>query len=214
MPVWKRQWQELCQRLGVQPQQFAVLIAVTVVGVGVLTLKSAFGPRTAGAAASTSAKSAASDKTASSAAQSRSETTTPVAKAAVVASTSAGAAPSASRHVVEMAFERAPARDPFKAWNVPEPVPETVPARALVRSEAIPGVLPGLPLKAVVRGELAVFGDQTVRVGDAVGLPDGTFARIKAIGDRTVTVDHDGQLIDVQFGAGIAGKAPAAGGFR
>jgi len=90
MPVWKRQWQELCQRLGVQPQQFAVLIAVTVVGVGVLTLKSAFGPRTAGAAASTSAKSAASDKTASSAAQSRSETTMPVAKAAVVASTSAG----------------------------------------------------------------------------------------------------------------------------
>jgi hypothetical protein len=113
-----------------------------------------------------------------------------------------------------MAFERAPSRDPFKPWNAPAPVTETAPAKALVRLDATPGVLPGLPLKAVVRGELAVFGDQTVRVGDAVGLPDGTFARIKAIGDRTVTVDHDGQLIDVQFGAGIAGKAPAAGGFR
>ena len=214
MPVWKRQWQELCQRLGVQPKQFAVLIAVTVVGVGVLALKSAFGPRAAGAAAPTSANSAASDKTATSAAQPRSETTTPVAKAAAAASTPSGAASSSSRHVVEMAFERAPARDPFKPWNVPEPVTETVPAKALVRSEATPGVLPGLPLKAVVRGELAVFGDQTVRVGDAVGLPDGTFARIRAIGDRTVTVDHDGQMIDVQFGAGIAGKAPAAGGFR
>jgi hypothetical protein len=202
MPAWQRQWNDVCQRMGVQPRQFAILLAVLALGVGGLLVKSAFGPRAASASAAPIRKAP--------------EAPAPVAKAetAIASNAATKQEPGTSRRVVEMAFERAPSRDPFKPWNAPAPVNETAPAKALVRLDATPGVLPGLPLKAVVRGELAVFGDQTVRVGDAVGLPDGTFARIKAIGDRTVTVDHDGQLIDVQFGAGIAGKAPAAGGFR
>lgn len=209
MPAWKRQWHDLCQRLGVQPKQFAALLAVLAVGVGGLVVKGAVGTRSASASATTRRKeapvAAAGNAAASQAKQS-------AAKTATRAATKADA--SGARHVVEMKFERTVSRDPFKPWNAPAAVTESVPAKALVRSEATPGVLPGLPLKAVVRGELAVFGDQTVRVGDAVGLPDGTFARIRVIGDRTVTVDHDGQMIDVQFGAGIAGKAPIAGGFR
>jgi len=202
MPAWQRQWNDVCQRLGVQPRQFAILLAVLALGVGGLLVKSAFGPRAASASAAPIRKAP--------------EAPAPVAKteAATASNAAAKQEPGTSRRVVEMAFECTPSRDPFKPWNAPAPVTETAPAKALVRLDATPGVLPGLPLKAVVRGELAVFGDQTVRVGDAVGLPDGSFARVKAIGDRTVTVDHDGQLIDVQFGAGIAGKAPAAGGFR
>ena len=207
MPAWKRQWHDVCQRLGVQPKQFAALLAVLVVGVGALVVKGAVGTRSASAAATTRRKEA-PVAAAASAPASRTTTKQPAAKAATKTDASG------ARHVVEMKFERTVSRDPFKPWNAPAPVNETVPAKALVRSEATPGVLPGLPLKAVVRGELAVFGDQTVRVGDAVGLPDGSFARVKAIGDRTVTVDHDGQMIDVQFGAGVVGKAPAAGGFR
>lgn len=205
MPAWKRQWQDVCQRLGVQPKQFATLLAVLAVGVGALLVKGAVGTRSASAAATARRKEA----------PVAAATSAPVSQPKQSAAKSATKSDaSGARHVVEMKFERTVSRDPFKAWNAPAPVTESVPAKALVRSEATPGVLPGLPLKAVVRGELAVFGDQTVRVGDAVGLPDGTFARIRTIGDRTVTVDHDGQLIDVQFGAGIAAKAPAAGGFR
>lgn len=203
MPAMKQQWQDLCQRLGVQPKQFATMLVVLAVGVSALLVKGAFGTRGASAAATSRRKEAPAAPVAS---------PSPADKTVATASTKIDA--STSMHVVEMKFERTVSRDPFKPWNAPAPVTETVPAKALVRSEATPGVLPGLPLKAVVRGELAVFGDQTVRVGDAVGLPDGTFARIRIIGDRTVTVDHDGQLIDVQFGAGIAGKAPVAGGFR
>lgn len=205
MPAWKRQWNDMCQRLGVQPKQFAVLLAVLALGVGGLVVKSAFGPRAASASSASARKAAVAAPEA------------PVAPAPVAKTErSAASKPDAgsARRVVEMTFDRTPSRDPFKPWNTPAPVTETAPAKALVRVDAVPGVLPGLPLKAVVRGELAVFGDQTVRVDDAVGLPDGTFARIKAIGDRTVTVDHDGQIIDVQFGAGIANKAPTAGGFR
>lgn len=209
MPAWQRQWNDLCQRLGVQPRQFAVLLAVLALGVGGLLVKSAFGPRAASASAAPIPKAPV-------AAPEAPEASAPVAKSERSVTSNAASKPQAgaSRRVVEMTFERTPSRDPFKPWNAPAPVTETAPAKALVRMDATPGVLPGLPLKAVVRGELAVFGDQTVRVGDAVGLPDGTFARIKVIGDRTVTVDHDGQMIDVQFGAGIANKAPTAGGFR
>ena len=28
MPAWQRQWNDVCQRMGVQPRQFAILLAV------------------------------------------------------------------------------------------------------------------------------------------------------------------------------------------
>lgn len=210
MPAWTKQWNQLCVRLGVQPKQFATLLAVMVLGVGALVVKSAFGPRSASAATTArrgpdaSAPRTGTDASAQPAAARTTKTSTktaPTGDAAV-------------RRLVEMRFERSASRDPFKPWNEPAPAAVPVAAKALVRSDATPGVLPGLPLKAVVRGELAVFGDQTVRVGDAVALPDGTFARIRQIGDRSVTVDIDGRVVDVQFGASTGGKAPAPGGFR
>jgi hypothetical protein len=51
MPAWQRQWNDVCQRLGVQPRQFAILLAVLALGVGGLLVKSAFGPRAASASA-------------------------------------------------------------------------------------------------------------------------------------------------------------------
>ena len=56
MPAWQRQWNDVCQRLGVQPRQFAILLAVLALGVGGLVAKSAFGPRAASASAAPTRK--------------------------------------------------------------------------------------------------------------------------------------------------------------
>lgn len=195
----QRQWNELCARMGVQPKQFGALLAVLAVAVTVLGAKFAFRPSTASAASVT-------------APQSETVARAPVAAATQVASVAAAAA---KRTVVKADLALACERDPFHMWMLPEPAPVAPVQSPLAPVAASPGALPGLPLKAVVRGELAVFGDQTVRAGDAVALPDGSFAEVKTIGDRMVTVVWDGRTFDVRFGgSGSAGRAPAAGGFK
>ena len=208
------QWNDLCVRLGVKPKQFATLLAVLVVSVGGLSLKAMVGTRKA--AASVAAAPVAAEK-----ATAKSQPAQPTRSAAPATAQKGGKSPkgaSAStpgvRRVIECSLESVPARDPFRAWGLPEPVATSVPeTRPVTGGE--PGVLPGLPLRAVLRGELAVFGDQTVRPGESVSLPDGSFARIRVIGDRNVAVEWNGRTVDVMFGAGSgAAKAPAAGGFK
>ncbi|NBV64351.1 MAG: hypothetical protein EBR71_07780, partial [Planctomycetes bacterium] len=98
MPAWQRQWNDVCQRLGVQPRQFAILLAVLALGVGGLLVKSAFGPRAASASAAPIRKAP--------------EAPAPVAKteAATASNAAAKQEPGTSRRVVEMAFERTPSR--------------------------------------------------------------------------------------------------------
>ncbi len=204
MAATSGRWQSLCERLGVQPKQFATLLVVMTVAVGGLGIKYAFAPRSASANAPASAKKKAT-RTAPVATPAKAAAKTPVA---------ATEAAIRSRETV-MTFERSPARDPFKAWDVPE----AEPAKSLLSVPVVvetkgPGLLPGIVLKAVVRGELAVFGDQTVRVGDAISLPDGSFASVRAIADRSVTVEFGGREITVGFGALVQPKAPTSGGFR
>jgi hypothetical protein len=206
MADFSRSWKELCGRLGVQPKQFATLLAVMVVAVGGLGIKmAAGGPRKAAAASTTRAKPA--------------KTAPAPATASTQARVVTGEAQptqrkSASRRVIEVTLDRDPARDPFRPWGVPEPSEAPAQHAAPVSTIAAPGYLPGVVLKAVVPGELAVFGDQTVRQGDAVALPDGTFARVTAIRSRTVTVDWNGRPLDVNFGSAPQPKNPAPGGFR
>lgn len=203
----KSGWNAMCSRMGVKPKQFGALLAVLVVSVGGLGLKATSGPRKAGAAVSASPA----------AAKPRPETAAkPGARSA--SGSKPAPAPQGTRRVVECSLERVPARDPFRAWGLPEPVAATAAPVARPTGDAEPGLLPGLPLRAVLRGELAVFGDQTVRPGDSISLPDGSFARVRVIGDRSVTVDWGGRGIDVMFGGGTAGpvqgKAQSAGGFK
>ena len=200
----KSKWHATCARLGVKPKQFGALMAVLVVSVGGLGLKAMTGPRKAAAAVSAAAPAAPQAKAAP--------------RAEISGKNGAKAAPNApgARRAIECSLERVPARDPFRAWGLPEPVAATAPVARPV-TDAEPGLLPGLPLRAVLRGELAVFGDQTVRPGDSISLPDGSFARVRAIGDRSVTVEWSGRNVDVMFGGGNApagGKAPSAGGFK
>ena len=206
-----RVWKDLCGRLGVQPRQFAALLTVMVVAVGGLGIKMvAGGPRKASASASAPSKPA-------SAGGSTAKRSSSDPKRSPNTSTTRGAgktAGEAARRVIEVVLDHNPARDPFRPWGLPEAT-ETVAAAAVKPSgDAIPGYLPGVVLKAVVSGELAVFGDQTVRVGDAVALPDGTFARVLQIRARTVAVDWNGRSLDVNFGAAPQPKNPAPGGFR
>ena len=189
----------LCQRLNVQPKQFAALLALLVFGVGGLALKSAFGPRAASATASAERAKPATSSIENNA-------------ATFSANIAANGEVTLPRTVVQMVFDTTPARDPFKPWGVTASPPETALALARISTDAIPGVLPGLALKAVMQRELAVFGDQTVRAGDALTLPDGSFARVQNIFDRSVLVEFNGRIIDVHFGA--ATKTPAAGGFQ
>lgn len=195
----QRSWSDLCRRLGVQPKQFGALLAVLVVAVGVLGAKFVLGPARAAAAIAT-----------------------PDAPAPAVApATAATTRPETAKSVTKRTLSRTDLpqsceRDPFRLWMLPEPVVAPKAAASPAPSASTPGVLPGLALKAVVRGELAVFGDQTARVGDAVALPDGTFAEVVSIGDRAVTVVWDGRTLDVRLGGGTgtASRAPAAGGFK
>lgn len=125
-----------------------------------------------------------------------------------------GADSQATPQLIEMTFDNAPSRDPFRAVGAPEPEATKVAYAPVVTQTKVPGLLPGLMLKAVIRGELAVFGDQTVRVGDAIALPDGTFASVRAIADRSVTVDYDGRVIEVCFGAASQSRTTSTGGVK
>ena len=197
----QQQWNDLCGRMGVQPKQFGGLLAVLVVAVGVLGAKFSFGPSKASAGTDLSAKTTQS-------APKQATKPQPGVKAQ--------ASKPAKRTVVKAELSQTCERDPFRMWMLPEAVTTPAsPAVATVSPVATPGALPGLPLKAVVRGELAVFGDQTARAGDAIVLPDGSFAEVKSIGDRVVTVVWDGRTFDVRFGgSGSPSRAPAAGGFK
>jgi len=201
MTDFSKSWKDLCGRLGVQPKQFATLLAVMVVAVGGLGIKMvAGGPRKA--ARAKPAKAAPAPAAASTQAR------------VVTGEAQPTPRKSASRRVIEVTMDRDPARDPFRPWGLPEPTTPAAQPAVAAPTVAAPGYLPGVVLKAVVPGELAVFGDQTVRQGDAVALPDGSFARVTSIRARTVTVDWNGRPLDVNFGSAPQPKNPAPGGFR
>jgi hypothetical protein len=206
MTDFSKSWKDLCGRLGVQPKQFATLLAVMVVAVGGLGIKMvAGGPRKAAAAATARTKPAkAAPAPAAASTQAR----------VVTGEAQPTPRKSASRRVIEVTMDRDPARDPFRPWGLPEPTTPAAQPAVAAPTVAAPGYLPGVVLKAVVPGELAVFGDQTVRQGDAVALPDGSFARVTSIRARTVTVDWNGRPLDVNFGSAPQPKNPAPGGFR
>jgi hypothetical protein len=203
MNAAQQQWNLLSERLGVKPKQFGLLLGVLAVAVVALGLK--YAPRGSQTIPQASVANLSTDIAENQSQASNSRATT-------VAYSSADSEP-ASR-VIEMSFDNNPARNPFRAVSAPEVEPTKVAYAPVVAPTKTPGLLPGMILKAVIRGELAVFGDQTVRVGDAIALPDGTFASVRAIADRSVTVDYDNRVIEVCFGAASQSKAASANGVK
>lgn len=192
----RQTWLETCERMGVKPRQFAMLVGVLVVSVSALGFRMM----------ASSSRAPKSEPVASAPAAS--------ATAEQIRAVSLPQPVAAPAPVVEVSLDQDCARDPFRAWDVPVAVPAQVAVQTRVATgQPEPGTLPGTVLRAVVKGELAVFGDQTVRKGQSVMVGDEGHARILEIGDRTVTVDFDGRMLEVALGAAEKPGKPA-GGFR
>jgi len=199
----QRQWNLLSERLGVKPKQFAVLLGVLAIAIIGLGLK--YAP-----SGSQVMPQASIEKLSTDTAANQNQTGEP----RVSTVSFAGAETSATTQIIEMTLDSIPSRDPFRAVGAPEVEAAKVAYAPVVAPTKTPGLLPGMVLKAVIRGELAVFGDQTVRIGDAIALPDGTFASVRAIADRSVTVEYDSHMIEVCFGAASQAKTNPAGGVK
>ena len=176
-------WQQLCDRLGVKPKQFATLIAVATVSVGAVAAKSMLKP----------AKAAAS--------------------VAVVAAAPA-AAPrivDAPRARMELTLETRPARDPFRPFFM---VAEAAPAQGSTGGSAsnVTGNAPapsGLLLRAIIAGEYAVIGEETVGVGDELVDGEGRRFTVEEIQERRVVLREGGRRAEIGY-ARIAAKGASA----
>jgi len=199
----QRQWNLLSERLGVKPKQFAVLLGVLAIAIIGLGLK--YAP-----SGSQVLPQASIEKLSTDTAANQNQTS----EQRVSTVSFAGAEPSATTQIIEMTLDSTPSRDPFRAVGAPEVEATKVAYTPVVAPTKTPGLLPGMMLKAVIRGELAVFGDQTVRIGDAIALPDGTFASVRAIADRSVTVEYDSRMIEVCFGAASQTKTNPPEGLK
>ena len=176
-------WHQLCDRLGVKPKQFATLIAVATVSVGAVAAKSMLKP----------AKAAAS--------------------VAVVAAAPA-AAPrivDAPRARMELTLETRPARDPFRpffmvAEAAPAPGSNGSTAQNVTGNAAAPS---GLLLRAIIAGEYAVIGEETVGVGDELVDGEGRRFTVEEIQERRVVLREGGRRAEIGY-ARIAAKGASA----
>lgn len=176
-------WQQLCDRLGVKPKQFATLIAIATVSVGAVAAKSMLKP----------AKAAAS--------------------VAVVAPAPA-AAPrivDAPRARMELTLETRPARDPFRPFFM---VADAAPAQGSTGGTAsnVNGNAPapsGLLLRAIIAGEYAVIGEETVGVGDELVDVEGRRFTVEEIQERRVVLREGGRRAEIGY-ARIAAKGASA----
>lgn len=176
-------WKSACDRLGVKPRQFAVLLTVTVVAVGALVAKTALKPSHAKAAPAAAAQAA-------------SETGTQPGNAMPAA---AGPA-----KVVELALEVRPARDPFRPFFlVADASPEATPAagRQAVSGGPSAPAPAGLPLRAIIAGEYAVIGEHTVGVGDEVIDGDGRRFVVEQILERRVVLREGARRAELGYSA-------------
>jgi hypothetical protein len=175
-------WQSICDRLGVKPRQFAVLLTVTAVAVGALAAKSALKPSRAKAAAPAAAPARQPSKEAPS------------------------AAPAAGglARTVELVLEAKPARDPFRPFFL---VADAAPAQAAsaVGRPGAPGpsaaAPAGLPLRAIIAGEYAVIGEHTVGVGDEVVDGDGRRFVVEEILERRVVLREGSRRAELGYAA-------------
>lgn len=187
----QRRWTDLCARLGVKPRQFATLLAVTAVAVGALGVKSALKPSKARAATVAAATAKAKDEP-------------------------APAAPGRAERgaIVELVLETRPARDPFRPFFLTaDAAPEQAPSgQTTVSAVAAAAPAPtGLSLRAIIAGEYAVIGEQTVGVGDEVTDGDGRRFTVEEIHERRVVLREGGRRAELGYALPGAARGAAKG---
>lgn len=168
-PIASR-WTELCSRLGVQPKQFAILSAAVCLTVGALGLKTVFKPAKAVAASEVDVNPA-------------SESSSPVAAIA--------------RHRVELVLESHPVRDPFRPFFMStETSNAPTPSAGVATGAPAPA---GLHLRAIIAGEYAVIGEETVAVGDEVSDSNGRRFVVEEIQERRVVLRDGGRRAELGY---------------
>ena len=183
-------WHQLCDRLGVKPKQFATLIAVATVSVGAMATKAVFKPSKAAASV------------------------------AVVAAEPATAAPrivDAPRARIELTLETRPARDPFRPFFM---VAEAAPAQGSTGGSTAQNVTgnaaapSGLLLRAIIAGEYAVIGEETVGVGDELVDGEGRRFTVEEIQERRVVLREGGRRAEIGYARTAAKGASAPAGAK
>jgi len=182
-------WHQLCDRLGVKPKQFATLIAVATVSVGAMATKAVFKPSKAAASVAVVAEE-------------------PAAAPRIV---------DAPRARIELTLETRPARDPFRPFFM---VAEAAPAQgstgggtaqSVTGNAAAPS---GLLLRAIIAGEYAVIGEETVGVGDELVDGEGRRFTVEEIQERRVVLREGGRRAELGYARVAATGASAPAGAK
>lgn len=165
-------WSNVCNRLGVQPKQFAVLAGSGGAASCILAAKWFLVPAAAVAAPAVAAPTA----------------------------TLASSAPApkflnGTPEQLDMTLETHPARDPF--WS--EPAPLSHMARVEFPEPVLQERPNGIKLQATVDQALAVFDGVTVRIGDSVVDKSGRSFRLSAVSERQASLTDGTQLWIVGF---------------
>jgi hypothetical protein len=128
------------------------------------------------------------------------------------------AAPAAAPRIVdaprarmELTLETRPARDPFRPFFM---VAEAAPAQGSTGGTAsnVTGNAPapsGLLLRAIIAGEYAVIGEETVGVGDELVDGEGRRFTVEEIQERRVVLREGGRRAEIGY-ARIAAKGASA----
>lgn len=181
-------WSGMCDRLGVKPRQFAALLGVAAVAVGALAARSALRPGRAPARPA-------------------------VAAAAAPAPAPRTAAPRMPVQAPELHVR--PARDPFRPFfaSAGAEAHAAEPGRG---ADGPLGRAPGgMVLKAIIAGEYAVIGNDTVAVGDEVSDADGRRYLVEAIHERRVVLRDGSGRSELGYSVGRAAQPrPAAAAGR
>lgn len=179
-------WNDLCNRLGVKPRQFAMLLSVTVMAAASLGVKAVFTPAKANAAINTAG----------------------LVTEVGTATDTTHAANNLPRQRVEINLEERPNRDPFRPFFL---IVDALPAVGAATSSTVNLVAPpsGLLLKAIIAGELAVIGEETVGIGDEIIDSTGRHFIVEGIQERRVVLSEGGRRTEMGYAA--AGRKAATG---
>lgn len=179
-------WQGLCDRLGVKPRQFAALLAIASLAVGALAARSMLRP-----------------------ARPATRQAPPVAAAASMPAQAPAVRASDAATWDPPALHVRPARDPFRPFFAAAGA--EAPAAEQDRGSRAPlGRAPtGMVLKAVIAGEYAVIGNETVGIGDEVADGEGRRFVVEEIHERRVVLREGSTRAELGYSAGRAAAGAA-----
>ena len=193
-------WNDLCARLGVKPRQFAALVGATAIAVGALGAKSIINskrtPRARPAAAATAAPQ---DPQADG-----------VDGPQPGGTWSTGGGPRTATMRCELQVR--PARDPFKPFFLVQdaaPADSASGTAASGATTALAAAPAGLSLRAVIAGEYAVVGEDTVGVGGSTVDADGVSWTVEEIHERHVIVSDGARRAQLGYGQARAASKGA-----